>query len=210
MLHQIPVRKELFAGIYTHIADTLMSHVNMEYISQYGIITATAWQYDPSVKISALLQKTFPRWNSPDCRLAYGVQSKERGPLRELKWATPLSLEYDPNSQEFFKDIHLTFGESYFLLSSHLALGLKNIAIRDDPQHAEHIRSAVLKYTPLFGVFTPLIPHNPWNRANGPGPSAKRPADTHPHGGPARGGSRAKTTRELASMSSLLESLLQQ
>ena len=202
------------AGIYTHIADTLMVHVHMEYISKFGNITRTGWLYDPSEKISALLQKTFPMWS--DCRLAYGVQFQESGPILKLKSATPISATYAPSAQEFFKDTHLTSGDNYYLLISQLHIGLRDFSIRDNPHIAENIRSAVLKYSALFPVVkTHLIPPDPRNR---PGPSAKRPVDTHPHGGPAHGGSRAKTTRDsnaldsnksLASMSSLLDLLEQ-
>ena len=136
------------------------------------------------------MRKTFSMWI--DCRLAYGVQSQESGLLLKLKWATPISDTYDPSAQEFFKDTHLTSGDNYYLLISQLHIGLRDFSIRDNPHIAENIRSAVLKYSVLFpGVKTHLIPPDPRNR---PGPSAKRPVDTHPHGGPAHDGSRAVPT----------------
>jgi len=106
-------------------------YVNMERITEHAVQETTGWTYVADEKISALMTKTPSWWNWRQYRLAYGAQARMFGALRQLKWARPI-LEggYDPTMKEFFADVSLRDGESYYLLISRLDLNLRNLNLR--------------------------------------------------------------------------------
>jgi len=144
----------------------------MEKVSRVALKSSTGWRYNPTEKVSELLEKTsrFNDWR--DYRLAYGVCTKKFNDPLKLKWATPLSAQYDPSCEELFNGIHLEQGQNYFLLISQLAEGLRDPEVRDDPDNVERFKNCTWRYRDLY--ITPAT------RPDAPtllGPSAKSPPD---------------------------------
>jgi hypothetical protein len=90
----------------------------------------------------------FTDWR--DYRLAYGVCTKKFNDPLKLKWATPLSAQYDPSCEELFNGIYLEQGQNYFLLISQLAEGLRDPEVRDDPDNAERFKNCTWRYRDLY------------------------------------------------------------
>ena len=121
--------------------------VNMERLNADGGDAATGWgKINPTEKVSALFDRTnfFKEWRR--YRVAYGVQ-KGRGTPSFVKWAQPMTVQYDPTIQELFSDITLEAEESYFLLISRLDVSNPPPAsCKDD------VDRAVSRYPQLFSA----------------------------------------------------------
>jgi hypothetical protein len=106
--------------------------VNMERITEHVSRETTGWRYVADEKVSALMTKTASWRDWRNYRLAFGAQASLEGALRQLKWARPILVGgYDPTMQEFFADVSLRDGESYYLLISRLDFGLRNLENRN-------------------------------------------------------------------------------
>jgi hypothetical protein len=152
-------------------------NIRMEKVTGIAHISQTEWNYDPTEKVSELLTKTsgFHDWRN--YRLAYGVQVEIRDFPLKLKWATPLSVQYDPSCEQLFNGIHLDQGQNYFLLISRLAAGLRDLSIRNHPDSVSNFQYCLSRYWDLYkGTMTtkPIYKPPPFL-----GPSAKRPPDPH-------------------------------
>jgi hypothetical protein len=154
----------------------------MEKVTGIAHISQTEWNYDPTEKVSELLQKTAGFLDWRNYRLAYGVQVDIRDFPLKLKWATPLSVQYDPSCEQLFNGIHLDQGQNYFLLISRLAAGLRDLSIRNHPDSVSNFQYCLSRYWDLYkGTMTTKPIYKP--PATQPdtvpflGPSAKRPSD---------------------------------
>jgi hypothetical protein len=150
--------------------------IMIEKVSRYAIIRQQPWTYNPTKKVSELLQM-YTDWRN--YRLAYGVYTSKYNEPLQLKWATPLSAQYDPSCGQLFRGIHLAQGQKYYFLISQLAAGLRDISIRDHPDSYSRFQSCLSRYVDLYKPPDPTRPAAPPSL----GPSAKRP----PH---------AKSTRD--------------
>ena len=164
-------------------------HIIIDKVSRFGIISQRVWTYTPTQKVSELLQTTFPEWRH--YRLAYGVGVERHIPPK-LKWATPLSLQYDPSSEQLFKGIYLDQEQNYYLLISQLAEGIRDLSIRNHPHNASNIESCLWRYWDLYKPPAATRPVAPTSLL----PLAKRLPDTPADGGAKRGVSRAKSQDE--------------
>ena len=110
--------------------------VNMERLTADGVHLVTGWGHVNSTeKVSALFDRTdwFKEWRT--YRVAYGRQKGWNNPSF-VKWAQPMTVQYDPTIQELFSDITLEARESYFLLISRLDVNNLHTASRKDVEHA--------------------------------------------------------------------------
>jgi hypothetical protein len=162
----------------------------IEKVSQYANIRQQLWTYNPTEKVSELMQRMYPDWRN--YRLAYGVYTSKIDKPLQLKWATPLSTQYDPSCGQLFSGIHLAQGQAYYLLISQLAAGLRDLSIRDHPDSSSNFQSCLSRYGDLYKPPAPTRPAPPLSL----GPSAKRPPHASAEGDAARGGSRAKSTHD--------------
>ena len=101
--------------------------VNMWRVTEEGDTESTGWAYDPEETVFALMKKTVSWWDWKNYRLAYGAQSRLFSQPRLVQWAQ-ISIEDNPtiNMRDFFADVTLADGESYFLMISRLGDGHSN------------------------------------------------------------------------------------
>jgi hypothetical protein len=124
--------------------------VNMERHSVNGISETTCSLYTAEEKLSALMENTPTWWDWRNHRLAYGAQRRRDEPT-QLKWAPrPIGGAYEPSLGEFFKDVTLGEGESYYLLITQIDVGLRDLHNRLNEYSSHWEKDLMWRFRALY------------------------------------------------------------